>query len=247
MSGNLKIEKPSGGVRTEWVAGNDEHISWGINSDDQSYGLYDWKRGKWILQFKQDGQLYIAASIMNGILGLSNGQQARGYKQVVGGTDLSTEQSGFFSNGYCNYSKYVVAGDGGDKIAIGYEYGYDNPGFNFKVYNSGKLEKDAKILYLETSKLEPTTANGWTIGGNDLIIASDGVYLVSVTNSSSSDRRIKTMNKPLTIEQLKSLEVGEWVWIENILGTKLVVDFRNGYYRKGLQDNTPELLEVEML
>ncbi len=187
MSGNLKIEKPSGGVRTEWVAGNDEHISWGINSDDQSYGLYDWKRGKWILQFKQDGQLYIAASIMNGILGLSNGQQARGYKQVVGGTDLSTEQSGFFSNGYCNYSKYVVAGDGGDKIAIGYEYGYDNPGFNFKVYNSGKLEKDAKILYLETSKLEPTTANGWTIGGNDLIIASDGVYLVSVTNSSSSD------------------------------------------------------------
>ncbi len=48
------------------------------------------------------------------------------------------------------------------------------------------------------------------------------------------------MNKPLTIEQLKSLEVGEWVWIENILGTKLVVDFRNGYYRKGLQDNKPD-------
>lgn len=48
------------------------------------------------------------------------------------------------------------------------------------------------------------------------------------------------MNKPLTIEQLKSLEVGDWVWVENILGTKLVIDFRNGYYRKGLQDNKPD-------
>ena len=44
-----------------------------------------------------------------------------------------------------------------------------------------------KTMQVDSAKLEPTTANGWTIGGNDLIIASDGVYLVSVTNSSSSD------------------------------------------------------------
>lgn len=48
------------------------------------------------------------------------------------------------------------------------------------------------------------------------------------------------MSKPLTIEELKALPIGEWVWVENILGTKLVVDFRNGYYRKGLQDNKPD-------
>jgi len=35
-----------------------------------------------------------------------------------------------------------------------------------------------KTMQVDSAKFEPTTANGWTIGGSNLIIASDGVYLV---------------------------------------------------------------------
>lgn len=56
-----------------------------------------------------------------------------------------------------------------------------------KAYNSGNLQVDAIIPYIDPSKLEPTTANGWTVGGEDLAISDDGIYLVSVSTSSNGN------------------------------------------------------------
>lgn len=38
-------------------------------------------------------------------------------------------------------------------------------------------ENTKRVLSVNTTQLEPTTANGWTIGGPNLVINSDGVYL----------------------------------------------------------------------
>ncbi len=39
------------------------------------------------------------------------------------------------------------------------------------------------LLSIDPSKLEPTTANGWTVGDKNLALSSDGIYLVSINNS----------------------------------------------------------------
>ena len=44
-----------------------------------------------------------------------------------------------------------------------------------------------KILHTDPSKLEPTAANGWTVGGEDLAISDNGIYLVSVSTASDSN------------------------------------------------------------
>lgn len=113
------------------------------------------------------------------------GQQLRGYKRVEINASLQGERSGFYSDAYEQYSKYIVAGDGGDKICIGWHY--SDAAIHMKAYNSGNLQVDAIIPYIDPSKLEPTTANGWTVGGEDLAISDDGIYLVSVSTSSNGN------------------------------------------------------------
>lgn len=107
------------------------------------------------------------------------GQQLRGYKRVEINASLQGERSGFYSDAYEQYSKYIVAGDGGDKICIGWHY--SDAAIHMKAYNSGNLQVDAIIPYIDPSILDPTTANGWTVGDKNLALSMDGIFLVSVT------------------------------------------------------------------
>lgn len=109
-------------------------------------------------------------------------QAVRGYEGLAEGTDLKDKRSGFYDSAYELYTKSIVAGDGGDKFCITWNYN-NLPRIQTKVYNSGNLQIDGVIPYIESHKLVPTLENGFTIGDNKLSVPSDGVYLVSVNNS----------------------------------------------------------------
>lgn len=53
------------------------------------------------------------------------------------------------------------------------------------------------------------------------------------------------MNKPLTIEELKSLKVGDWVWIENRYYQKQEFEEENGRYFRGHSYNHQVILAYE--
>lgn len=50
---------------------------------------------------------------------------------------------------------------------------------------AGNIYRLQQTLRVDASKLEPTSANGWTIGGTEVDLPDDGVYLINVTSATS--------------------------------------------------------------
>lgn len=110
------------------------------------------------------------------------GQAARGHKSVAPGASLVGEKSGFYSDAHTHYSKYFVAGEGGDKLCIGWEYLGDGANkLHVIVYNNENIQTQGNILFMDAEKDfgEPSTAKGWDIGGTDLSPPVDGVYVLT--------------------------------------------------------------------
>lgn len=122
-----------------------------------------------------------SGATMTGELVNMFGQRLRGYKDVPTSNNLVNERSGFFGGAFEVYSKYIVSGEGGDKFCVGWEF-LDNL-IHTKVYNSGNSQVDGTIPFIETSKLKPTTANGWTVGDATLKMNKTGVFLVAVARN----------------------------------------------------------------
>ncbi len=118
------------------------------------------------------------------------GQKMRGEKTVNIGASLQGEQSGFYSDAYEWYSKSIKSGGTGDSFILTWQFGGGSDkqyGLWLRVYNSGNLQYEQRLadgvstpLAVNMSKLEPTTANGWTIGSAENLILPyiDAVYLV---------------------------------------------------------------------
>ena len=124
-----------------------------------------------------------AGDKMTGELDNMYSQKTRGYKTVAVGAWLVIERGGFNENGYEIYSRYIVAGEGGDKFCFGWNYN-NFPCIPIKVYNSGNLQVDGVVPYIESNKLAPTTANGWTVGDKSLSLPSSyGLYLLSISTT----------------------------------------------------------------
>lgn len=74
-----------------------------------------------------------------------------------------------------------------------YAYSYEwidfdaSAGLTIQNQSTDGVNITAKIPCIEVGKLEPSTANGWTIGGNKLIIPGDGVYLLSIKISDNQN------------------------------------------------------------
>lgn len=123
-----------------------------------------------------------SGATMTGELVNMYSQLMRGYKNVSTSNNLVSERSGFFGDAFEGYSRYIVCGESYDKFLLGWHYN-DNL-IHTKVYNSGNLQVDGTIPFIETSKLSPTTENGWTVGDTHLELpAGKGVYLVSINNN----------------------------------------------------------------
>ena len=77
------------------------------------------------------------------------------------------------------------------------------------------------LLYTDPTKLEPTTANGWTVGTSTLKLPSAGMYLVSINSMSPSliiydgaESRTFYLNGTLDLYLISYGKVGEtWYWI----------------------------------
>ncbi|MCI8911084.1 MAG: hypothetical protein HFE31_00070 [Clostridia bacterium] len=118
------------------------------------------------------------------------GQKMRGEKTVNIGASLQGEQSGFYSDAYEWYSKSIKSGGTGDSFILTWQFGGGSDkqyGLWLRVYNSGNLQYEQRLadgvstpLAVNMSKLEPTTANGWTVGDKNLGMSGNGIYLVSV-------------------------------------------------------------------
>lgn len=171
LSGRLLIDQRNGGIPyfTVQVADN-KWLSLQITPDGKSRGLRDGETNDWFICLDENGRAHYADNEF--------GQQLRGRRSVAISNNLVNEVSGFYEDPFEQYSKYIVCGDGGDKFLLGWQYG--DKRIHAKVYNSGGLQYDGTIPYIETSKLEPTTANGWTVGNNKVKLSGNGVYLVSI-------------------------------------------------------------------
>ena len=178
LSGRLLIDQRNGGIPyfTVQVADN-KWLSLQIAPDGKSRGLRDGETNAWFIYLDENGRAHYADNEF--------GQRLRGRKSVAISNNLVNEVSGFYEDPFEQYSKYIVCGDGGDKFLLGWQYG--DKRIHAKVYNSRNLQHDGIIPYIETSKLEPTTANGWTVGDKKLAIPGDGVYLLSIATSGDSD------------------------------------------------------------
>ena len=87
--------------------------------------------------------------------------------------------SGIYVKGWQDhYKAWQLVGDASNNFA------YDRPLYVREIDTVNKTAKGWQaLLSVDPSKLEPTTANGWTVGDKKLAISSDGIYLVSVNNS----------------------------------------------------------------
>ena len=158
MTGELKntnmivVERYSGDTyfkarRTDVGIG----IDFGIGTGGSNRGVWDEVLNKWI--FHTDGtNVYVNGHVpvkidgdtMTGELTLSNGQNARGSKYFRSDSVIPSDlQSGFYDSTFVNYSKYVVSGDNGDKLAIGWEYGV---GLRIKVSNNDLWDVNYVIM-----------------------------------------------------------------------------------------------------
>ena len=176
MTGNLTITRP-GLQPGVYVQTGSKWISLSYTADGKNRGLYDQATNSWFIYMDENGRRHYAENEF--------AQELRGRKSVAISNNLVNEVSGFYEDPFEQYSKYIVCGDSGDKFLLGWQYG--DKRIHTKVYNSGNLQHDGIIPYIETSKLEPTTANGWKVGGKNLAIPGDGVYLLSIATSGDSD------------------------------------------------------------
>ncbi len=168
MTGNLTITRP--GLQPGVYIEIDDSKWMSLTYSGDNRGLYDRATNSWFIYLDENGRAHYADNEF--------GQRLRGRKSVAISNNLVNEVSGFYEDPFEQYSKYIVCGDGGDKFLLGWQYG--DKRIHAKVYNSGDLQYDGTIPYIETSKLEPTTANGWTVGNNKVKLSGNGVYLVSI-------------------------------------------------------------------
>lgn len=91
--------------------------------------------------------------------------------------------SGIYVKGWQDhYKAWQLVGDASNNFA------YDRPLYVREIDTVNKTAKGWRaLLSVDTSKLEPTTANGWTVGDKKLAIPGDGVYLLSIATSGDSD------------------------------------------------------------
>lgn len=182
LSGRLLIDQRNGGTPYFCVqVADNKWLQLQITPDGKLRGLYDGETNSWLIYFDENGKAHYADNEF--------GQRLRGYKDLANGATLNGEESGFYSNAYDIYSKSIKVGPAnGDGFSLTWDFGGTYQyGLWLRVYNSGKLQYEQRIadgvstpLLIDTSKLEPTTANGWTIishVNNDAFAA--GVYLVA--------------------------------------------------------------------
>lgn len=82
---------------------------------------------------------------MTGTLTLSNGQSARGYFSPSSSRNiLSSDQSGFYSGVFDQYSKYLVCGEGGDKAMIGWQF-ITNQGLWIRKMQNGNININRRL------------------------------------------------------------------------------------------------------
>ncbi len=172
MTGNLTITRP--GLQPGVYVEIDDSKWMSLTYSGDNRGLYDRATNSWFIYLDENDRAHYADNEF--------GQRLRGRKSVAISNNLVNEVSGFYEDPFEQYSKYIVCGDGGDKFLLGWQYG--DKRIHAKVYNSGGLQYDGTIPYIETSKLEPTTANGWTVGDKNLGISQHGIYIVTVKISS---------------------------------------------------------------
>ena len=91
-----------------------------------------------------DGKVSKTGDTMTGSLTLSNGQQARGYKDLPMNFDWNENfPSGFYGYAFSQYDKCFVCGEGSDKAVIRWDY---SNGWFFKVSNSGDVVMNRRLL-----------------------------------------------------------------------------------------------------
>lgn len=214
LSGRLLIDQRNGGIPyfTVQVADN-KWLSLQITPDGKSRGLRDGETNDWFICLDENGRAHYADNEF--------GQQLRGRRSVAISNNLVNEVSGFYEDPFEQYSKYIVCGDGGDKFLLGWQYG--DKRIHTKVYNSGGLQYDGTIPYIETSKLEPTTANGWTVGDKKLAIPGDGVYLLSIASGDSDIGVFGGMPFIMILRGVDALGIKNYVGVGITTDTSLAV------------------------
>ncbi len=112
-----------------------------------------------------------------------------------------------------NYKTWQLVGDSSNDTA------YERPLYVREVDPTNKTAKGWRaLLSVDTSKLEPTTANGWTVGDKNLALSMDGIFLVSVTTLNGEISQYGGMS---FIMFLRSIEL---LGIKNYYGVGLTGD-----------------------
>lgn len=224
MTGNLTITRP-GLQPGVYVQTGSKWISLSYTADGKNRGLYDQATNSWFIYMDENGRRHYAENEF--------AQELRGRKSVAISNNLVNEVSGFYEDPFEQYSKYIVCGDGGDKFLLGWQYG--DKRIHAKVYNSGGLQYDGTIPYIETSKLEPTTANGWTVGDKKLAIPGDGVYLLSIANGDSDVGVFGGMPFIMILRGVDALGIKNYVGVGITTDTSLAIGSPTLVTYKGLE------------
>lgn len=149
-----------------------------------------------------DGKVSKTGDTMTGSLTLSNGQQARGYKDLPMNFDWNENfPSGFYGYAFSQHDKCFVCGEGSDKAVIRWDY---SNGWFFKVSNGGDvvmnrrlldtigrlLDEDGNVVYSPNNLQPPLYSINNIPNGADLNnYITPGVYV-------SVDSDNKLLNKP---------------------------------------------------